>query len=169
MRVRPAGVAEPPPPRGMPSGRWALELAVRKARAAARPLGEGLVLGADTLVSLKGKAFGKPASRREAKRMLAALSGRWHDVYTGLCLAARPGRREWRVLWRTRVKMRTLSEKELEFWSVRNHDKAGAYAAQRKGAFVESILGDFDNVVGLPRRGVKLLLRKARAAGYRPR
>jgi septum formation protein len=130
---------------------------------------QGLVLGADTVVYQKGKIFGKPASRRSAKRMLAQLAGAWHTVYTGLVLAAKPGDHEWSGIWRTRVKMRRLSPQEIEYWSGRHHDKAGAYAAQdRRNPFVEKMRGDFDNVVGLPRRGLRVLLARARRAGYAP-
>ncbi len=66
-----------------------------------------------------------------------------------------------------RVKMRALTPKELDHWSSRHHDKAGAYAAQEKGdPFVEDLRGDHDNVVGLPRRGVRFLLKRARQAGF---
>lgn len=170
VRVRPSEIAEPEP-RGKVSPRgWVRKLALLKARHVARTLREGLVLGVDTVVHRDGKIFGKPRSRSHARRMLSELSGRWHTVYTGVALSARPGKREWSGVWSTRVKMRSLSERELDYWSARNHDKAGTYAVQaRGGPFVETLRGDYDTVVGLPRRGVKILLARARAAGFRPR
>lgn len=99
--------------------------------------------------------------------MLAALSGRWHEVFTGLYLAAAPSGKGWKAVARTRVRMRKFSEEKLDYWSSRNHDKAGAYAAQAPGSpFVVDHRGDFDNVVGLPRRTLRVLLKKAAKAGF---
>ncbi len=167
FRVKVSGVREPEPRPGTPPGAFARRLALLKARAVARRLGGGLVLGADTLVHQKGRIFGKPRSRAHARRMLARLSSDWHTVYTGLALVASPGGRVWGGVWATKVRMRSLTSKELDYWSSRHHDKAGAYAAQEKGdPFVEDLRGDYDNVVGLPRRGVRFLLKRARRAGF---
>jgi len=169
VRVRPSSVPEPNPRRKADPGRWALDLARRKALAVARAHQEALVLGADTVVALGTEIFGKPTSPADARRILKRLAGSWHTVHTGLCLAARPGRKFWTVIWSTRVKMRALTDEELEFWSRKNHDKAGGYAVQAKGdPFVERLRGDYDNVVGLPRKGVRLLLARARRAGFHP-
>ncbi|MBL0350358.1 MAG: septum formation protein Maf [Elusimicrobia bacterium] len=169
IRVRPSGAVEPPRRRGERADRYVRRLALLKARAVAREIPEGLVLGADTVVVFRGKIFGKPASPGHARRMLEALSGRWHRVYTGLALVARPGRRAWQGVWRTEVKVRRLDRAAIARHSHRHLDKAGAYAAQARGnPFVEKHRGPFDNVVGLPMAGVRELLGKARAAGRRP-
>src|SRR4051812_7634209 len=94
-KVLPSGAAEPPRRRGEPYRAYVCRLAARKAAAVAGRLAEGLVLGADTIVVFRGKSFGKPKDARDAARMLAALAGRWHRVYTGLALAAKPGKRRW--------------------------------------------------------------------------
>jgi septum formation protein len=179
VRVIPSGAHEPLPPRGAGPGRWTEKLARKKALSVARRTPNALVLGADTLVYRKGRILGKPSSVLSAKRMLNFLSGRWHVVFTGLALIAPAGGRLWSGSWSTRVKMRRLSPEEVAYWSKRNHDKAGAYAIQAAGRpkgkrfgtgigpFVEMWKGDFDNVMGLPRRGVRELIRKARIAGYR--
>src|SRR5687767_14176470 len=170
VRVRPSRVPEPQPRPGVSPREYVRDLAALKARSVASSLKEGLVLGADTVVYHGGRIWGKPSSTASARRMLASLAGRWHRVYTGLALVARPGGREWRVVWSTEVRMRALSPEKLDFWSARNHDKAGAYAAQeRRNPFVEGLRGDYDNVVGLPRRGVRRLLAQARKAGFIPR
>lgn len=169
VRVRPSRVHEPERLGTAHPKDFVVKLARMKAREVARRIPNALVLGADTTVYLKGRIYNKPASVQDAARMLRSLAGKWHCVYTGLTLVASPEMKEWSVGWMTRVKMRTFTEEELEFWSSRNHDKAGAYAAQHKrGKFVVGMRGDYDNVVGLPRRGVRLLLAKARRAGFIP-
>jgi septum formation protein len=135
----------------------------------ARGLREGLVLGADTEVHHRGRLLGKPASAAHARRMLASLSGRWHTVYSGAALVEAGSGKSWTAVASTRVLFRKLGPRELDFWSRRNHDKAGAYSAQAKRSpFVERRSGDLDTVVGLSRRAVRELLRQARKAGYVP-
>lgn len=159
--VRVSQVPEPPPRAGVDVKRYVMELARQKALAVARSVPRGLVLGADTEVVRRGKVYGKPTDAADARRMLSDLSGKWHDVYTGLALAVRPGRRVWTDVFRTRVKMRSFSNAQLDRWSKKNHDKAGAYAAQARGnPFVDRYKGEYENVVGLPLRGLRSLLKK---------
>ena len=111
-----------------------------------------VVLGADTVVSLDGGFLGKPGDAEEAAAMLGRLSGRPHEVFTGIALKG-PGDREVRDCVRTEVRMRTLSVEEIEEYVASGEpmDKAGSYAIQGRGArFVESINGCYYNVVGLP-------------------
>ncbi len=82
-------------------------------------------------------------------------------------MIAAPSGKVWRAAALTRVRMRKFTDERLDYWAERNHDKAGAYSAQ-SGAFVTGYRGDFDNVVGLPRRVVRGLLKKAREAGFLP-
>ncbi len=128
-------------------------LAGRKASAAARGLAEGLVLGADTLVALEGASLGKPQDAAEAAKMLHALSGKMHEVYTGVCLLdARTGKTMVHTE-ETRVTFRELTDEEISAYILSGEpmDKAGAYAIQGgAGAFVTSIEGSFSNVMGLP-------------------
>lgn len=128
------------------------ELSARKAAAVVRESPkDGLVLAADTVVALEGAVLGKPASPEEAARMLAALSGRTHQVYTGLTLAG-PGavRTEHEV---TAVTFRALSGTEIAAYVATGEpmDKAGAYGIQGLGALlVQRLEGDYFNVMGLP-------------------
>jgi septum formation protein len=169
-RVVPGRTPERRPMASEPPARYALAMAEQKANEVARRVGRGLVLGADTIVHLGGTIFGKPTSKAAARRMLAALAGRWHEVHTGLCLVAVPGRRAWRATARTRVRLKDFSKPELDRLARRNHDKAGAYAAQARGnPFVAEYRGDYDNVVGLPRKTLQILLKKAAKAGFRPK
>lgn len=162
-----SGAVEPSPRGPVDPRRWVLTMAQLKAGRVARRIKRGLVLGVDTIVYRKGRVIGKPSSRREAGDILNELSGKWHTVYSGLVLHGRPGRRVWKTVCRTRVKVRSLSANEITYWSNHNHDKAGAYAAQsRRACFVEKFVGDYDNVVGLPRKGVIKLIEQARRAGF---
>ncbi len=128
----------------------ALENARRKCRAVAAAEG-ALVLGVDTVVALDGRSYGKPADAGEARRTLAALSGRTHAVLSGLCL--RRGEQERSTVARTEVRFRSLDPAWLEWYVATGewHERAGAYAIQGRGAaLVTRIDGDYLNVVGLP-------------------
>ena len=128
-------------------------LAQRKAEAAAAHYREGVVVASDTLVSLDGVPLGKPCDAEDAHRMLAALSGREHEVFTGVCvLDVATGRRETRAV-RTGVTFRDLSGSEIDAYISTGEpmDKAGAYAIQGGAShFVEALDGEFENVVGFP-------------------
>ena len=136
-------------------------LARRKARAAAENYREGVIIASDTLVSLDGAALGKPEDAADAHRMLRALSGRTHEVFTGVCVIdCSDGRRESRVV-RTGVTFRELSDEEIDAYIATGEpmDKAGAYAIQgAAGAFVAGLDGSFDNVVGFPTQEVAEML-----------
>lgn len=110
-----------------------------------------LIIAADTVVELGGTILGKPITRERAEEMLTALSGRTHQVWTGLCL--RQGNRQETVVERTSVRFRALTGLEITAYAATGEplDKAGAYAIQGlASAFVEGIDGDYSNVVGLP-------------------
>jgi septum formation protein len=126
-------------------------LAQGKARSVAGVAAERPVLGVDTEVVLDGRVYGKPADAAEAEAMLDALSGKTHEVVSGLCLVT-PG---WEELEHavTRVSFRTLTPRELGLYvaSEEWRERAGGYAIQGLGAaLVERIEGDYLNVVGLP-------------------
>jgi septum formation protein len=124
-----------------------LENALRKARAV-----EGAcVLGADTEVVLGAELLGKPADAQEAERFLRRLAGRDHQVMSGLVLRSADG--EQTEVAVTRVRFRPLSEEEIAWYLDTGEwrDRAGGYAIQGRGAaLVDSIEGDYWNVVGLP-------------------
>jgi septum formation protein len=131
-------------------------LALEKAEAAAKQHPSMLVLGADTTVVVDSEILGKPQDERQARRMLRLLSGRWHDVLTGVALVRLEGQSLRAVAHeRTQVRFGQLTDAEID-WYVRSlepMDKAGAYAVQGRAAlFIEEIKGDYWNVVGLPIR-----------------
>jgi septum formation protein len=136
-------------------------LAQAKAELAATSHPTGVVLGADTTVVIRGEALAKPADTADAARMLRLLSGRTHDVFTGVCLCA-PGRRLVHVE-PTRVRMAELGESEIAWYVSTGEpfDKAGGYAVQGLGSrFIEGIDGSYSNVVGLPISSVYELLKE---------
>ena len=128
-------------------------LAQRKAHAAAEHVARGVIVASDTLVSLDGVPLGKPADAAEAHRMLAALSGREHEVFTGVCvLDAETGESETRSV-RTGVTFREIAPEEIDAYITTGEpmDKAGAYAIQGgAGAFVSALDGELENVIGFP-------------------
>lgn len=122
-----------------------------KARSLSGLAGDQPVLGVDTEVVLDGRVYGKPGDEAEAEAMLDALSGRTHEVVSGLCLLT-PGWEELRHEI-TRVTFRSLTPRELGLYvtSEEWRERAGGYAIQGLGAaLVERIDGDYLNVVGLP-------------------
>ena len=153
----PSPEAEPAPCGSSPR-HHALAAAAAKAAAVHRLLrasgrvSTAVVVGADTVVSLDGEILGKPGDAEEAAAMLGRLSGRRHEVFTGIAVKG-PEDREIRDCVRTEVRMRTLSVEEIEEYVASGEpmDKAGSYAIQGRGArFVERINGCYYNVVGLP-------------------
>ena len=136
-------------------------LAQRKAHAAAEHIARGVIVASDTLVSLDGAPLGKPSDAKEAHAMLAALSGREHEVFTGVCvLDAATGESETRSV-RTGVTFREISPEEIDAYIATGEpmDKAGAYAIQGgAGAFVTGLDGSFENVMGFPVDDVRELL-----------
>jgi septum formation protein len=117
------------------------------------------VLAADTTVALEGRIFGKPADRKEAAEMLAALSGRSHEVLTGV--AVKQGERLESALSRSEVKFKELSATEIRDYVATGEadDKAGAYAIQGRAAkFIVELRGSYSGVVGLPLYETAVLL-----------
>jgi len=134
------------------------ENALRKARAVAGR--DERVLGSDTAVVLDGRILGKPTDEREAEIFLRRLSGRTHEVMSGVALREPDGQERSDVAV-TRVRFRRLERSDLDWYLATGEweGRAGAYAIQGRGAaLVEEIDGDYFNVVGLP---VAALLRLA--------
>jgi septum formation protein len=142
-----------------------LEHAVGKARSVDG--GERPVLGVDTVVRCGRAVLGKPASEGDAESMLEQLSGRQHEVVSGLCLRTRAWE-ETRTAT-TVVTFRELTPRDLAWYlsSAEWEGRAGAYAIQGRGAaLVERIEGDYLNVVGLPASALVALLAQRFAGHY---
>jgi len=153
------------PLRGESAPAYVERLAREKALAgrAALAAGDGvLVLGSDTSVVCDGRILGKPASEEHAREMLAGLSGRSHQVMTGIALAGPAGCSSRVVI--TEVVFRVLAPAEIEAYCATDEpmDKAGAYGIQgRGGVFVETLRGSYSAVVGLPLQETAALLENA--------
>lgn len=155
FEIRPSDVTEPP--HSAYSDRQVdevtRELALFKARAVARHYNEGVIIGADTLVSLDGKLLGKPTDDEDAMAMLTQLSGTSHEVVTGVALVDALTERTMAWAETTQVYFRKLHPTEIAAYIASGEaaDKAGAYGIQGRGAaFVRRIEGCYFNVVGLP-------------------
>lgn len=140
-----------------------VENAVAKARRVAEKLGEGIVVGADTVVVVDERVLGKPRDASEAEEMLRILSGCVHRVLTGVAVVdAASGRTEAEVV-ETFVRMHGLSGEEISTYVATGEPlgKAGGYAIQGVGALlVEEVRGCFYNVVGLPLSRLDALLKR---------
>jgi septum formation protein len=149
FEVRPADVVEIA--RGDPA-EVAAENAMLKARAVRRPNTPETVLGVDTLVTLQGKIYGKPADEKHARATLKALSGATHRVLSGVALLL-PGGEQRTVVAATEVTFRVLGDELLDWYVAAGEwrERSGGYAIQGKGSVLaREIKGDFQNIVGLP-------------------
>ena len=147
--VRAADVAEERQPQESPVD-YVRRLAAEKASAVPLQAGE-IVLGADTVVVVEGLVLEKPHDDADAARMLGLLSGREHDVITGVCL--RSATEQFVDVAATRVRFVTLAPGEIAAYVAGGEpmDKAGGYAIQGLASkFIDRIEGDYFNVVGLP-------------------
>lgn len=128
-------------------------LAHKKAAAVSETLNDALVVAADTLVSIDGKILGKPESREHAYEMLRLLSGRAHEVLTGICLMDADTHKFDLRAEISRVRFRDLTDDEIYAYIATGEpmDKAGAYAIQGLAkVFVEGYDGSYENIIGFP-------------------
>ena len=147
--IRVADIDEEMDP-GTPVAEEVARVSRRKAEAISRQP-EDLVIAADTIVVCDGQVLGKPKDKADALRMLTMLSGRSHQVMTGLTVLQ--GERCFSTTEITDVHFRDLSQEEIEAYIATGEpmDKAGSYGIQGGAAlFVQSLVGDYFNVVGLP-------------------
>ena len=140
-------------PSGLPVEQIAEYIATEKAEAYRRQMAEHeLIITADTIVVADGEVLGKPAYTADAHRMLGRLSGRTHQVITGVCLTTRQEQHRFSVT--TDVTFKALSDEEISYYvdAYKPFDKAGAYGIQEWIGYigVTSIRGSYFNVMGLP-------------------
>jgi septum formation protein len=160
FEVRAADIDETPHAHEAPAA-YVERLAVEKARAvfALRP--ERDVLGADTTVTIDGQILGKPEDEADARRMLRMLSGRPHDVHTGVAIVNRSGVRS--AVDTTRVWFNPMTDEDISWYVATGEpvDRAGAYAIQGFASrFISRIEGSYSNVVGLPVALVSSILKR---------
>ena len=138
-----------------------LHNAIAKASAVQALCPGKVVLGADTIVCLDGRIYGKPKDEADARHMLESLSGKWNDVYTGVAVIDSTGRLHT-MCDVTSVHFIEMTEAEISAYiqSGEPFGKAGAYAVQGKaGYFIDRIEGSYSNVVGLPLTAVREILK----------
>ena len=126
------------------------------------------VLGADTVVVLDEVIYGKPKDHEDAKEMLRKLSGKTHEVITGMVLVTKG--KSYPAAETTRVHFAEMTDEEIAAYVATGEpmDKAGAYALQgRAAAFIEGIEGSYSNVVGLPLHLFTVLAKKAEVDIYK--
>lgn len=156
--VRPADIDETPLPDETPAT-YVERLALAKGTAVDRAVRD-VVISADTIVTIDEMLLGKPTDADDASRMLRRLSGRTHEVLTGV--AVHEGDEATSFVERTIVHFAELTDDDIAWYvgTGEPDDKAGAYAIQgRGGAFVTAIEGSYDNVIGLPRYRLLPILR----------
>lgn len=137
------------------------ELARGKCLSVARQHPGCVVLGCDTVVDVGGEVFGKPRDEADARRMLAALSGRTHAVHTGVCVS--DGTRTVSFADTCAVRFFPLAQEEIDAYvaSAEPYDKAGAYAIQGRAAlWLDRLEGDYYTIMGLPVSRTAALLRQ---------
>ena len=147
----------------LPADQAVLELSRRKALAVSVTHPSSFVLAADTLVCVDGEILGKPADKNDARRMLHLLSGRTHDVYTGVTLIA-PSGEIFSGLDSSRVTFSALTDADIDAYIASGEpmDKAGAYAIQGVASFwIQHMEGSPSGVIGLPLDLVRRLLVKS--------
>jgi septum formation protein len=138
-----------------------LEASRRKAQSVAEQIEDGIILGADTVVVLDGEILGKPKDQDDAMFLLKKLSGRLHQVYTGVTLINKPNEKVVSDYDLTKVKFNQLDESDIRDYIATGEpmDKAGAYGIQGMGnLLVDHIEGSLDNVIGLPTEKLRNML-----------
>ena len=144
----------------LPPREAVVEISRRKALAGAALHPGKVVLAADTLVAVDDAPLGKPHDAEDAARMLRLLSGRWHQVYTGVC-AVSPDGQVHSAVDATDVRFAEMSEEAIRRYIATGEpaDKAGAYAVQGvAGLWIEELRGSHTNVIGLPLAPTRRLL-----------
>ena len=166
--VKPANIIECNRKEGADFSNFVKKLAKEKAEEIARDNKDAVIIAADTIVVFRNIIIGKPHNPEDAFKTLNRLSNKWHKVYTGVYIKNPLKKRDYSVYELTRVKFRKLSGEEIIKYikSGSPMDKAGSYGIQDDSGctFVEKIVGDYFNVVGLPvlktYEGLKKVLNK---------
>ncbi|HEX2226414.1 MAG TPA: Maf family protein [Candidatus Binatia bacterium] len=140
-----------------------LDFAVQKARSVAALNPHDMIIGSDTMIALGSEKFGKPADLADARRMVRALSGKTHRIYTSVAIIDGGGGPGLRTVEEVQVAMRAFNDEEIAGYLAcgESLDKAGAYSIQGKGSqLISSVRGDYLAAVGMPLRPIALYLRQ---------
>jgi septum formation protein len=164
FRVDPSGIREPARKNRETPSQYAVRIACLKAEEVAERHSSGRVIGVDTIVVLGNSILAKPESRADARSMLERLSGRWHEVLSGICLIDCAASRTYSDFGRSRVHFRRLSPGDIEWYlnTGEYRDKAGAYGVQGYAALlIDRIEGCYFNIVGFPVTAFQQLCKKS--------
>ena len=145
-----------------------IDFALGKARSVANNNPRSTVIGSDTMIFLEGEKIGKPADLDDARRVLCALAGKRHDIYTGVVIIDGCGERSAAIIEKVSIQMRPLGEGEIEQYLAcgESLDKAGAYSIQGEGRnLITAMDGDYLAAVGLP---LKPIARYLASQGFEP-
>ena len=161
FEIRPSNIPEPTETRLGDCRHYVAELAWLKAEAVAAQVSDGLILAADTVGWLNGRVVGKPDDEADARRIIRSLSGMVHELWTGVCLWLRPG--DWQFTWQERslVRMKPLSDAEIEdYLQTRKWEGcSGAYAIELPNdPYLTVEQGSVSNVIGLPMESLERAL-----------
>jgi septum formation protein len=151
--ITPSSVVEPERAEGESPTDYVLRVARLKVLGVGGRRKRGVIVGADTVVVVRNTVMGKPSDMEEGRNMLRSLSGRWHEVVSGVCLLDCRSGRFRAAANRSRVHFRRLDADEIQCYLETGEysDKAGAYAIQGYASmFIDRIEGCYFNVVGLP-------------------
>jgi septum formation protein len=155
----------------LPPGKLTLHLAIHKALAVAKLHPDAIIIAADTIISTETRVLGKAHTNEEAEQMILSLSGKTHNVLTGLAVVIPPRLTQTKSqtvkthVSRNKVTFKKLDKEEIAAYVSTGEPlgKAGAYAIQGKGAFfVEKIEGSYSGIVGLPIEALYMILRSYR-------
>lgn len=168
FEVRPANIDEPTEARLGDCRHYVGELAWLKAAAVAASVDEGIVIAADTVGWQHGKVVGKPVDEDDARRIITALAGTTHELWTGVCLWVRPG--DWQLCWQERslVSMVPLTAAQIDdYLRTRQWEGcSGAYAIRLpEDPYLTVVEGTVSNVIGLPMESLAEHLARIDRAG----
>jgi septum formation protein len=153
FEVKPSNIPEITEARYGDCRQYVAELAWLKAQATAATVAEGIVIAADTVGWHKGRVIGKPDDEADARRILRALAGTTHELWTGVCLWLRPG--DWQFTWQelSRVRVKDFTPEELDGYIASNKwvGASGAYSIEMPhDPYLTVVEGTVSNVIGLP-------------------
>ncbi len=160
--VEPSGFEENMPQKVSPQ-QLVKRLAMGKAASVAVRHPNAIIIGADTVVALGKKVWSKPISKKEARMILKKLSGKGHDIWTGFAIIDTASGKSVVKAERTRHYFRKLSNRDIADYVARGEslDVAGAYSMQQNGTVLSAkVVGDYNNIIGLPLVAVLEELRK---------
>lgn len=167
FEVRPSNVPEPTRAEDGDIRRYVGDLAWRKAAAIAATVTDGIVIAADTVGWQHGEVVGKPDDEAHARRIITALSGTTHELWTGVCVWVRPG--DWQICWQelSEVAMVKLTPGQIDdYLKTRQWEGcSGAYAIQfPRDPYISVVSGSVSNVIGLPMESLARALKWAESA-----